>query len=50
MRDHPLARLHRAGVPVTLNTDGDGVDITLTEEYVNAVEAIGLTMPEPWAI
>jgi adenosine deaminase len=48
---HPLARLHRAGVPVTLNTDDTTVsDITLSEEYVNAVEQIGLTLPELWAI
>jgi adenosine deaminase len=48
---HPLARLHRAGVPVTLNTDDTTVsDITLTEEYVNAIEQIGLTLPELWAI
>jgi len=48
---HPLARLHRAGVPVTLNTDDTTVsDITLTEEYGHAVEEIGLTLPELWAI
>ena len=49
--EHPLARLHRVGVPVTLNTDDTTVsDITLSEEYVNAVETIGLTLPELWAI
>jgi adenosine deaminase len=48
---HPLARLHRAGVPVTLSTDDTTVsDITLTEEYVRAVERIGLTLLELWAI
>ncbi|HET7169527.1 MAG TPA: adenosine deaminase [Candidatus Limnocylindrales bacterium] len=48
---HPLARLHRAGVPVTLNTDDTTVsDITLSEEYVRAVETIGLTVPELWSI
>jgi adenosine deaminase len=48
---HPLARLHRAGVSVTLNTDDTTVsDITLSEDYVNAVEQIGLTLPELWAI
>ena len=48
---HPLARLHRAGVPVTLSTDDTTVsDITLSEEYVRAVERIGLTLPELWAI
>jgi adenosine deaminase len=49
--EHPLARLHRAGIPVTLSTDDTTVsDIKLSEEYVNAVEAIGLTLPELWAI
>jgi len=49
--DHPLALLHRAGVPVTLSTDDTTVsDITLSEEYVTAVESIGLTLPELWAI
>jgi adenosine deaminase len=49
--EHPLARLWRAGVPVTLNTDDTTVsDITLSEEYVRAVEVIGLTLPELWAI
>jgi adenosine deaminase len=48
---HPLARLHRAGVPVTLNTDDTTVsDITLSEDYLNAVEQIGLTLAELWAI
>jgi adenosine deaminase len=48
---HPLARLHRAGVPVTLNTDDATVsDITLSEEYARAIEQIGLTLPELWAI
>jgi adenosine deaminase len=48
---HPLARLHRMNVPVTLNTDDTTVsDISLSEEYLNAVEKIGLTLPELWAI
>jgi adenosine deaminase len=48
---HPLARLHRAGIRVTLNTDDTTVsDITLSEEYINAIEQIGLTLPELWAI
>ena len=47
----PLARLYRAGVPVTLSTDDTTVsDLSLSEEYVNAVEVIGLTLPELWAI
>ena len=49
--EHPLARLHRSSVPVTLNTDDTTVsDITLSEEYLNAIEQIGLTLPELWAL
>lgn len=48
---HPLARLHRSGVPVTLSTDDATVsDLTLTEEYERAVERIGLSMAELAAI
>ena len=48
---HPIARLHRAGVPVTLSTDDTIVsDISLSDEYVRAVARIGLTLPELWAI
>ena len=48
---HPLAALHRAGVPVTLSTDDTTVsDVTLSEEYLRALERIGLTLPELWAI
>ena len=51
LAEHPLARLHRLGVPVTLNTDDTTVsDISLTTEYVQAVEIIGLTVAELWAI
>ena len=49
--EHPLARLHRAGVPVSLSTDDATVsDLTLGEEYVRACERIGLTLDELWAI
>jgi adenosine deaminase len=51
VEEHPLARLHRAGVPVTLSTDDTTVsDITLTDEYIRAVERIGLSLAELWAI
>ncbi|MEO8230598.1 MAG: adenosine deaminase [Chloroflexota bacterium] len=51
LADHPLARLHRAGVAVTLSTDDAVVsDVSLSEEYARAVERIGLTLPELWAI
>jgi adenosine deaminase len=48
---HPLARLHRLGVPVTLSTDDTTVsDLTLTDEYERALDPIGLTLAELWAI
>lgn len=48
---HPLARLHRAGVPVTLSTDDLTVsDVTLSDEYVRAVERVGLSVAELWSI
>jgi adenosine deaminase len=51
MEDHPLRRLLHAGVRVTLNTDDLTVsDITLSEEYARAVEQIGVTLPELWAM
>jgi adenosine deaminase len=51
LASHPLARLRRAGVPVTLSTDDATVsDITLSDEYVRAVERIGLTLDDLWQI
>jgi len=51
LETHPLARLHRAGVPVTLSTDDRTVsDVSLVEEYARSVERIGLDLPELWAI
>jgi adenosine deaminase len=51
LAEHGIARLHRAGVPVTLSTDDTTVsDISLTGEYERAVAEIGLTLPELWAI
>jgi len=48
---HPIARMHRDGVPVTLSTDSRTVsDVSLSEEYVRGVEACGLTVPELRAI
>ena len=36
---------------MTLNTDDSTVsDVTLGEEYLRAVQEIGLTLPELWAI
>jgi len=49
--DHPLARLHRRGVPVSLSTDDLTVsDVSLSEEYARVVLGSGLTLPELWAI
>ncbi len=51
MDAHPLRRLLRAGVRVTLNTDDLTVsDVTLSQEYTRAVERIGVTVPELWAL
>jgi adenosine deaminase len=48
---HPLAALHRAGVPVSLSTDDSTVsNVSLSDEYERAVSRIGLTLPELWAI
>ena len=41
--DHPLPDYRRAGVPVALSTDDEGVSrIDLTHEYVRAAEEFGL--------
>ena len=49
--EHPLARLHRAGVRVTLSTDDTTVaNLTLSEEYLRALERIGLSLEELWGI
>lgn len=51
LADHPLAHLHRSGVPVTLSTDDTTVsDLSLSDEYARAIDEIGLTPAELWAI
>ena len=51
LEDHPLLRLKRAGVRVTLNTDDLTVsDISLSDEYERAVLRIGASIPELWAL
>ena len=48
---HPLARLARAGVPVTLSTDDRTVsDLTLVKEYSECARTHGLSAGELWAI
>jgi adenosine deaminase len=49
--EHPLTRLDRAKVPVTLSTDDLTVsDVSLTEEYARVVEGLGVGLDELWAI
>jgi aminodeoxyfutalosine deaminase len=49
LADHPLRRLLRAGVPVTLSTDDRTVsDLTLVREYVTAHEVLGVSLAELW--
>jgi adenosine deaminase len=44
MADHPLRRMLQAGLKVTINTDDPAVsDITLTDEYATAVNALALS-------
>lgn len=51
LADHPLPRLLRRGVAVTLSTDDRTVsDLTLVREYERAVTVLGVTVPELWAI
>ena len=51
LADHPLLRLYRRGVPVTLSTDDRTVSgLTLPVEYARAHSVLGLSLPELWAI
>jgi adenosine deaminase len=48
--EHPLPRLLRAGVSVTINTDDTTIsDVTLSEEWLACVTELGLTLPELWS-
>jgi len=48
---HPLRSFYRLGIPVTLNTDDPGVsNTTLTEEYLLALQKVGLSMKDLQAI
>ena len=50
LADHPLPRLLRAGVPVSLSTDDRTVSgMTLVREYRQAIDVLGLTLRELWA-
>jgi adenosine deaminase len=47
LADHPVARLHRAGVSVTLSTDDRTVsDTTLSSEMARVALATGMTADE----
>jgi adenosine deaminase len=49
LEQHPIARLHRQRVPVSLSTDDATIsDVTLSEELLAAHTVIGLTLPELW--
>ncbi len=51
LAQHPLARLHRDGVSVTLSTDDRTVTgVTLSQEMARCVEEMGLTPDELAAI
>lgn len=50
LKSHPALAFHRAGLPVTLNTDDRGIiGIDLTHEYEAAL-ALGFTLPELTAL
>lgn len=49
--DHPLKRYYEHGIKVTISTDSRTVsDITLTQEYENAVRVIGCSPEQVWAM
>lgn len=51
LAQHPLPRLLRAGVPVTLSTDDRTVSgLTLNEEWRRAHDVLGVTVAELWAM
>ncbi len=44
---HPLLKYHQMGIPVTINTDDPSVsNITLTDEYLVALQGIGLSFAD----
>ncbi len=51
LADFPFRRLLAAGVPLTLSTDDRTVsDLTLVREYINAVDVIGVSVRDVWAM
>ena len=48
---HPIARLHRAGVKVTLSTDDRTVSsLDLVREYMNCYSVLGMSAAELWSV
>jgi adenosine deaminase len=46
-RNHPLGRLYRSGVPVTINSDDPSIqDTDLTDDYMKACEYFDLTLED----
>lgn len=46
-KNHPLGRLYRAGVPVTINSDDPTIqDTDLTDDYIKAVTYFDLTIDD----
>ena len=44
MREHPLKQLMQQKVPITINTDDPAISgITLTDDYVTAIQELGVT-------
>jgi adenosine deaminase len=51
LADFPFHALLAAGVPLTLSTDDRTVsDLTLVREYINAVDVIGVSVRDIWAM
>jgi adenosine deaminase len=51
LHDHPVAALHRRGVPLSISTDDPTIsNVTLSEEWTAVTAATGLTLPELWQI
>jgi adenosine deaminase len=51
LEDHPVAALHRIGVPLSISTDDPTIsNVTLTEEWIAVSAATGLTVRELWQI
>jgi adenosine deaminase len=47
IREHPLRQLMHRNVPLTINTDDPAISgITLTDEYVVAIQELGVTLEE----